>query len=119
MLHQSNNIKIETLTIGTPECALYIELTKKKKIKIGSGEASVLAFAKCCHGMTASNNLKDITYYLKKYNLINRTTADILYEMMKNGIISEMQGNQIWENMIQKKQMLPEKTFSDYILSSN
>ncbi|MDR2944856.1 MAG: hypothetical protein LBU81_07255 [Methanosarcinales archaeon] len=117
-LLKSNNLKRETLMVGTPEWQLYLEMTRGKDMKIGKGEAATIALAKCSNGITASNNLKDICYYIKKYQLINKTTACILRDMYIQGIINEITGNIIWNDLMMKRpKSIPRNilTFSDYI----
>jgi hypothetical protein len=53
--------------------------------------------------------------YIKKYVLRHITTADILVEALHNGLITETQGNTIWENMLQKQRKLPCSTLTDYL----
>ena len=45
---------------------------------IGKGEAAAIALAKTYGGILASNNLKDISKYVTKYNLRHKTTGEIL-----------------------------------------
>ena len=52
-------------------------LPKGEKI-IGKGEAAAIALAKTYNGIIASNNLKDISKYIEKYNLEHVATGDIL-----------------------------------------
>ena len=48
------------------------------------------------------------------YSLHHITTGDILREVLDTGIITEMEGNLIWTEMIRRKRKLPTVTFSDY-----
>ena len=43
------------------------------------------------------------------------TTADILVDAYKRGIIDENQGNAIWINMLRKRRKLGAASFSDYL----
>jgi predicted nucleic acid-binding protein len=111
---------IEILT-NTEEFKLYYELAiappKGNKI-IGKGEAAAIALAKIHNGIIASNNLKDISKYVKKYNLEHVTTGDILETALNKGYIDETTGNQIWINMIAKRRILPTSTFTEYLKTS-
>jgi len=68
----NGNITIKEILTGTDEYILFYELAisppKGEKI-IGKGEAAAVALAKVYGGILASNNLKDISKYVEKYNL--------------------------------------------------
>lgn len=83
--------------------------------RIGKGEAAAIALAKTYNGILASNNLKDISRYVKKYKLKHVTTGKILVAALQAGYIDETTGNQIWHNMIARKRILPTKSFTDYL----
>lgn len=106
------------LTSGTDEFDLYYKLTvnpdEGHKI-IGDGEASSIALAKVKNGIVASNNFNDIFTYINEYSLEYTTTADILVDAYKKGIIDENQGNTIWANMLRKRRKLGAVNFSDYL----
>ncbi|MCD8501304.1 MAG: hypothetical protein LRY71_05990 [Bacillaceae bacterium] len=107
----------EILT-NTEEYQLYYELAiapPKGEKRIGKGEAAAIALAKSYNGILASNNLKDISKYVEKYNLEHVATGDILISALNAGYINENDGNQIWTNMIAKRRMLPAASFSDYL----
>lgn len=72
--------------------------------------------AKIYNGVLASNNYKDIAPYIEKYNLKHIDTGQILTEALKRGLITEMEGNRIWDKMLAKKRMLPGNTFSEYLI---
>jgi len=74
-----------------------------------------IALAKVYGGILASNNLKDISKYVEKYNLDHIATGDILVAALEAGYIDENTGNQIWSNMISKRRILPTNSFSDYL----
>lgn len=106
------------LSSGTEEFDLYYKLTENPdeghKI-IGDGEASSIALAKVKNGIVASNNFNDILTYINEYSLEYTTTADILVDAYKKGIIDENQGNTIWANMLRKRRKLGAASFSDYL----
>ena len=114
----SEDISIEEILVNTVEFNLYYELTvappKGEKI-IGKGEAAAIALAKTYGGILASNNLKDISKYVKKYDLEHMTTGDILVAALRKGYIDETTGNRIWSNMIVKRRMLPTNSFTEYL----
>ncbi len=104
--------------LNTEEYRLYYELAiappKGEKI-IGKGEAAAIALAKTYNGIIASNNLKDISKYIEKYELEHITTGGILVDALNEGYIDEHIGNKIWTNMISKRRMLPTTSFSEYL----
>lgn len=83
--------------------------------KIGNGEASVIALAKSKNSTMASNNLKDISYYINYYNLNNLTTADIMFEAYTQKIKTLEELGAVWEKMIKRGQYLPTDTFSQWL----
>ena len=101
------------------EYHLYRTLVKgtKEKKAIGKGEAAGIALSRTYQGILASNNWKDTASYIKKYGLRHTDTGHILLEGLRRGLLTETQGNQIWQQMRSKNRRLPGKTFSDYLLS--
>lgn len=117
-LNNTGKITVKDIDYGSQEYELYEELTSGtvpgEKI-IGSGEAACIALAHCLGGTLASNNLRDITYYVQKYSLPHITTADILGKALEEGLITEDEGNTIWTNMKRKRRQLGYDTFTDYL----
>lgn len=64
----------------------YAILPPKGEKRIGKGEA-VIALAKAYDGILASNNLRGISKYVKKYNLEHIATGDILVSALKADFI--------------------------------
>ncbi len=114
----SGDISTKEILVNTEEYKLYYELAisppKGERI-IGKGEAAAIALAKTYNGFIASNNLRDISKYVYKYELEHITTGDILVAALNKGYIDEPTGNQIWTNMISKRRMLPTATFTEYL----
>lgn len=117
-LHNQGHLLTKEILMNSEEYQLYYELTSapvdSDKI-IGRGEAAAIALAKVYDGIIASNNLKDISRYIVKYNLNHITTGDIMLDALEAGYIDESIGNEIWQNMLAKRRMLPTKTFVEYI----
>lgn len=117
-LYSNDDISVKEILLGTEEFALYYKLAisppKGEKI-IGKGEAAAIALAKAYNGIIASNNLSDISKYVKKYNLEHVATGDILVAALNRGYINETIGNRIWTNMIIKRRILPTRTFTEYL----
>ncbi|MBN2794151.1 MAG: hypothetical protein JXR88_02000 [Clostridia bacterium] len=118
-LKDDNEIEIKDIVVGSEEYKLYIEMTLRPDAgvkTIGDGEAAALAHAKVSNGIVASNNLRDVMYYVEKYDIKHITTGDILKLALKEGFITEDEGNVIWKKMIQRRRKLPTVTFSEYLL---
>ena len=96
---------------------LNLYVAKKGKKSIGRGEAGGIALAKTYNGILASNNYKDIAPYIEKYNLKHIDTGEILEEALKRNLITEADGNSIWNKMLAKRRKLPATTFSGYMLN--
>lgn len=67
------------------------------------------------NGVLASNNYKNIAEYIEKYKLKHIDTGKILMEALEKKIITESDGNNIWEQMIAKRRMLPADSFTKYL----
>lgn len=112
--------KIYDAMINSDEERLYKELILGKNGKsIGSGEAICIALAKIFDGILSSNNLKDICFYIKKYNLEFITTGDILVLTLQEEIISIDDGEEIWEMMLKYKRKIGPNTFKEYLENYN
>lgn len=117
MLIRNKDASIFHIEAGTGEYSLYRSLIRPEKgvKQIGRGEAAGIALAKQYNGILASNNYKDIIPYVNKYGLKHTSTPDILVEAFEKNLITELDGNNIWNKMRNKNRMLPERTFSDYL----
>lgn len=107
---------VQTIEVGTQEYGIYRELTEHKagKKAIGKGEASGIALAKTYNGVLVSNNTRDIMPYVEEYGLKRLDTGQILMEALEKGLITEKDGNDIWQKMLARKRWLPAKSFSEY-----
>lgn len=109
---------VESIEICSNSYQLYKKLTISPdsgyKI-IGRGEAASIVLAKEHDGILASNNLRDIEYYVKKYGLKHLTTGGIMKMAFDAGLIDEIQGNIIWSNMLARKRKLGYTSFSEYL----
>lgn len=113
----NKDVFVKAIDLDTEEYVLYNELINGKNGEkiIGRGEAGGIALAKTYNGILASNNYKDIAPYIKKYSLKHIDTGQILVEALKQGLITEEEGNEIWEKMLLRKRKLPSSTFSKYL----
>ncbi len=120
-LLDNKQISIAEISVGTDMYNLFYKLTKQtnENQKIGAGEAAAIALAKFKDGIIASNNLKDISFYIKEFNLKHITTGDILVEAYNKNYITEKEGNSIWSAMLAKRRKLGSKSFSEYLQSKN
>jgi predicted nucleic acid-binding protein len=112
--------KLVHIETGTEAFDLYYALSTSPShghTIIGRGEAACIALAKTTGGIVASNNLRDVSSYIKELGLRLMTTGDILVEAYTQQLITEDQGNDMWAKMIQKHRKLGAKTFSGYLLS--
>lgn len=116
---EKKEVSVKTIEVETEEYNIYRELINGEKGHkgIGKGEASAIAMAKVYNGIIASNNYKDIAFYVKKYNLKHVDTGMILIEALEKRLITEVQGNEIWSKMLARKRLLPTKTFTEYLNS--
>ena len=107
-----------SIEVGSPEEALYNKMAYTPdagRAILGKGEAAAIALASVDNGVVASNNLKDVAVYVTELGLQHTTTADILVEAYNRAIITEADGNTIWQNMLAKKRRLGAASFSDYL----
>lgn len=110
-------VSVQQIDVGTEEFELYRQLVNGsgEMMRIGRGEAAGIALAKGADGILASNNYQDISSYIQKYSLKHTDTGHILADALEKGLITEEEGNGIWQNMLSKKRKLPTETFSDYL----
>lgn len=115
------NLTIEDLLVGSEENNLYLELTDYTRSGtlplIGKGEAAAIVLSKKNNGILASNNFRDVKYYVKLYGLNHISTPDIMHKAVKDGLITIDEANSIWIQMIAKRRKLPFSTFTDYLSS--
>jgi len=114
----NGNMIICQLVLGTPEADLYVKLTTNPEPGfklIGKGEAAAISLTKHRNGILGSNNMKDIYQYIELFKLKYITTGNILVEALKMKLITEGQGNVIWNEMKDKQRKLPTDTFSDFL----
>ena len=114
----SGQAEIRYIDAGSPTYDMYYAMTQEPenghKI-IGDGEAACLALAKSENGIVASNNLKDISTYIKELSLAHITTGEILVEALHRGLITEEQGNTLWAEMLKKRRKLGASSFSEFL----
>lgn len=118
ILKESGDLRVEDILVETEEFSDYLQMTTLPESGmriIGKGEAAGIAMAKHRKGILASNNLRDIRPYVEKYSIRHITAGDILKEALHTGLITEEEGNALWEGMLRKRRMLPAATFSEFL----
>lgn len=117
----NGNLTIEDLLVGSQENDLYLDLTDYTRSArlplIGKGEAAAIVLSKKNNGMLASNNFRDIRYYVELYGLDHISTPDIMYKAFSDGLLSITEADSIWTQMVAKRRKLPFSTFSEYLSS--
>ena len=117
----NRNLSIIDIEIDSDEEDLYRKLTiyepKSASPLIGKGEAAAIVLTIKQNGILASNNFRDVKYYVEKYNLAHITTANIMSSAVSDGIITVTQADDVWIKMVLKKRKLPYATFSEYLNS--
>lgn len=115
----NGNLTIEDLLVGSEENNLYLDLTDYTRSGtlplIGKGEAAAIVLSKKNNGILASNNFRDVRYYVELYGLDHISTPDILYKAFNDGLISITEADSIWIQMLAKRRKLPFNTFTDYL----
>ena len=117
----NGNLTIEDLLVGSEENNLYLDLTDYTRSGtlplIGKGEAAAIVLSKKNNGILASNNFRDVRYYVELYGLDHISTPDIMYKAFNDGLISITEADSIWTQMLAKRRKLPFRTFTDYLNS--
>ena len=116
-LIKTSMASVKEIMIDTEEYSLYRILIEGScgKQGIGRGEAASIALAKTYNGILASNNYSDIAIYIEEYNLQHIDTGKILLEALERSIITESEGNLIWQSMLNRKRRLPAADFTTYL----
>ena len=114
----NKDVVVAEIQANTEEYRLYRKLAScpdRGHLIIGRGEASAIALAKARGGAVASNNLRDVKTYVEEFGLELITTGDILKEALNRGLITEAEGNSLWQNMLRKRRRLGYASFSEYL----
>ncbi len=96
------------------EAGLKYEELKKT---LGKGEAaalSMLCYSDRRFTCLASNNLKDVGDYVRRYGIELWTTAEVLDQAVSMGILTENRAEKLWDKMYEDGLYLPTKTFGEY-----
>lgn len=113
-LISSGVAKVVRIEFGSSEYIVLRGLSEDNNGPIiGKGESAAIALAYVNKGIMASNNLKDIAPYIKKYGLINMTSLDIFKLAEERGIIEECEAESIWREMKRRGIMLPPGSYTE------
>lgn len=83
-LKNNGDLLVESMEVGSVEYKDYLQMTTAPEPGmriIGDGEAAGIAMVKQRGGTLASNNMRDIPPYVKKYSIDHVTTGDISLDM--------------------------------------
>ena len=120
LMIKNKDVKLASIQMGTEEYQLYRKMTAKPEpghVIIGKGEAAAIALAKVQNGVVASNNLRDVTVYVSEMGLQLKTTGEILKDALDACLITEADGNKLWQDMLQKRRKLGYPSFTDFLKS--
>ena len=110
---RNGHIKHVSMFADSPEALQLGKLLETGKY--GSGEATCMAYLACHDGILGSNNLSDVKAFCIQNNKCLLTTADVLHQAFKRGLIGLDEADGIWGDMIFKKRKLPASSLSEYI----
>ena len=111
---QDGYVEVKDLEFGSAEFEQYYEfITDDKTENIGKGELSVISLAITKNGILASNNLDDVCYFVKKYNLEHVTTSKIIVTCYEKGYLTFDEADEIWKELL-KNQKHPQMSFKDF-----
>ena len=116
-LHYEGFLEIGDFDVESEGYDLFLKLCDGEFTgrKIGDGEAAAIALAVENNGILAINNTQDIADAVKYFNLTRIRTGDILVKAFNCNMITEEEGNKIWDKMINQNRYLTEKSLSDYL----
>lgn len=110
---RNGHIKHVSMFADSPEALQLGKLLETGKY--GSGEAACMAYLTQHDGILGSNNLSDVKVFCIQNNKCLLTTADVMHQAFKAGLIALDEADGIWSDMISKKRKLPASSFSEYI----
>ena len=110
---RNGHIRSEAMLADSPEAlqlAKFLELGR-----YGIGEASCMAYLTQHDGILGSNNLSDIKAFCIQNKKQLLTTADVLHQAYKTGLINLDEADRTWADMLSKKRKLPALSFTEYL----
>ena len=121
-LIRQKQIKIVRIPADSAEFSDYVRMTAAPDSGlriIGKGEAAAIAMVRHRGGTVCSSNFNDVSEYATRYHFRHIGTAEILLEALHRCIISETNGNDIWDRMRHRRRRLPGLSFSEYLWATN
>ena len=113
-LIQDSYVEIKDLEFGSDEFNQYYTFITDDDTKdVGKGELSVISLAIAKNGILASNNLKDVCYFVKKYKLEHVTTSKIIVTCYEKGYMTFDEADKIWKEL-RKNPKHPQMSFKDF-----
>ncbi|MBQ2962832.1 hypothetical protein [Methanobrevibacter sp.] len=92
-------VKVEEISLNTKTFDIYYDIKNDHKNQVlGDGEASSIAIAIKNNGIIAYNNPDAIRDYLEKYDLRCITLEDLFNHLLKKGIISQKELEDLLRN---------------------
>ena len=116
-LHYEGFLEIRDFDVESESFDLFLNLCNGKFTgwKIGDGEAAAIALAVDNNGILGSNNTRDINDAVKHFNLTRIRTGDILVKAFNCDMLTEKEGNELCNKMLNQKRYLTENSFSNYL----
>lgn len=114
---QRGQIQIYDLSSNDWKLKESMTSAKSGNLIIGDGEAEAIILTIKNNGILASNNLKDVIYYVDKYKLNHITTSDIICELYVRKFIDVNTASQIWKELYFYNNncfRMPENSFLEY-----
>lgn len=92
-------IEIRDIKVFSDEFELFIKFVNSTDYYIGDSEATVLALTIKNDGIIVGDNLKDLSKYIKEFDLSYLTTVNILHKSVEMNNLSLNEANKIWNEM--------------------
>ena len=114
-LEKQGKLKILDIDVGSAEYYTYLQLTEDEGM--GKGEAAALSMATHseCEACVASNNLSDISNYVRANNIDLWTTARIIRTCELENIMKKERAEELWKKMVEDGEWLPVENYNDYV----
>ena len=107
-LIQEGYVEVKDLEFGSDEFNQYYKfITDDKTEDICKGELSVISLVIAKNGILASNNLDDVCYFVKKYNLEHVTTSKIIVTCYEKGYLTFDEADKIWKELLKNPKHPP------------
>lgn len=115
---QAKLARIQDIDLYSDADELYFKfsgLGDGELLPVDKGEAAAMALAISNGGVLASNNLKDVAPYVKKYNIEHITTGTVMHDAVEKGYITKEYASEVWSKMIANGCKLGAQTYDEYV----